>query len=145
MDRRRQLEQNRVREAVTAVQSLHLQNICLHIRMIQSRSQHAFHTLPVKQPERNCRCDGYQCSKHRNFYPIFLIFFQNTVPCHFLIHSAISHDPAQLRAFPMIRHSSGIPHNPAQLRAFPMFRHSYGHFPCSGTATGIFRSYFSFV
>ena len=96
----RQLEEDRIGKAVTAVQSLHLQNICLHIRMIQSRSQHAFHTLPVKQPERNCRCDGYQCSKHRNFYPIFLIFFQNTVPCHFLIHSAISHDPAQLGHFP---------------------------------------------
>lgn len=80
MDRRRQLEQNRVREAVTAVQSLHLQNICLHIGMIQSRSQHAFHTLPVKQPERNCRCDGYQCNKHRNFYPIFLFSFKIPFP-----------------------------------------------------------------
>lgn len=135
MDRRRQLEQNRVREAVTAVQSLHLQNICLHIGMIQSRSLHAFHTLPVKQPERNGRCDGYQCSKHRNFYPIFLIFFQNTVPCHFLIHSAISHDPAQLGHSPQSGTATGIPHVPAQLRAFPI----------SCTAPSIAGSYFSFV
>lgn len=90
MNQRCQLEQDRIRETVSAVLSLHFQNVCFHVGMIQTGSQHTFHALAVKQSKRNCRCNQYQRCKQYLSYIVLIVFTFRLLFC-LLSHSLTIH------------------------------------------------------